>query len=286
VYTIHTNAKLNLSLIVYKPRTDGYHPICSIFQAISLKDTLKIKLSKKKEIRITSESNVPTGPSNILYAVYNALKERLDFGIHVDLNKNIPMGAGLGGGSSNAAGLLVFLNKSGNLKLPMKEQINIAKKIGADVPFFVSNQGTSLVRGIGEKVSSVTPGKYKAFVLINPKKHLETKTIFRLYDKIGNAKAARKTPNNIIENHLGTNSLKNTVWNAYPLYKELESKLAQQNSPPIYLSGTGATVFMAFTRLENAQTWENKLRTIFIGYDINTVEAVDTCLSYDENMLS
>src|SRR3989339_93845 len=140
-FSINTYAKINLSLLIYRPRKDGYHPLCSVFQNISTHDTLFIEIKEKPGIELTCEhSFVPVNENNILWKIYDALKtkKQLSFGLKIKINKNIPIGAGLGGGSSNAAGLLCFLNSFANLNLSENELIKFGVKYGADIPFFIS----------------------------------------------------------------------------------------------------------------------------------------------------
>ena len=110
VHTLKSYAKLNLYLKVFLPRPNGLHPIRSLFQTISLHDTLTIKKTDSNILKIRS-NNHALERDNLLYDIYNAYKDDIPFGMELNLNKRIPLGGGLGGGSSNAACFLSYLNK-------------------------------------------------------------------------------------------------------------------------------------------------------------------------------
>ncbi|WP_448375118.1 4-(cytidine 5'-diphospho)-2-C-methyl-D-erythritol kinase [Fervidobacterium sp.] len=148
---LRTYAKLNLCLDIIGKRSDGYHDIDSLFQNVSLFDRMEIKISQGVG-NLSIESNVPI-ENNIIEKVWNMVDNK-KFDAFVLLEKNIPIGAGLGGGSSNAAGFIVALRKFGIIG--EIDAYEIAKNVGSDVPFFIEG-GSALVSGRGEIIKNVEP---------------------------------------------------------------------------------------------------------------------------------
>jgi len=180
---IQANAKINLGLKILAKRADGYHEIKSTIQSIDLADFLLIRKSKNSQI--TGSVICPESQNLIFKAgkvMERALNESLPCQIH--LQKSIPVAAGLGGGSADAAAVLFALNKLYNLKLSPQQLAEIGIKIGAELPFFFRG-GTCNVEGIGEKITPVKIWLPKFFVLFRPHKRVETKKVFELYDKTG-----------------------------------------------------------------------------------------------------
>jgi 4-diphosphocytidyl-2-C-methyl-D-erythritol kinase len=204
---------------------------------------------------------VPTDERNILSKAYNLLKKDVPFGLKIKLKKNIPIGAGLGGGSSNAAALINFLNVKANLGLSPQKLIQLGKKIGADVPFFLSQNSTALVRGIGEKITPLERSPYKYFLLINPNLHIGTKEVYQAFDKTPAAqKSPSKTPKNFLKAHFGQNDLKPVVFNHYPALKKLAADLESLGVGQIFMSGSGSTLFVPFKSWQEAGHWEQILK--------------------------
>lgn len=181
---IKAYAKINLDFKILGRLPNSYHKIRSIFQAVNLYDTIFI--SKEKKFYLTG-SIICTPKENLIVKakemLENFVKRRLPCKIH--LVKNIPICAGLGGGSSDAAATLIGLNKIYSLNLNLKQLIGIGLKIGSDVPFFLSNNGTALVEGIGEKIKPIKKKLSKFYVLARPHKRIETSGMYHLFDKQG-----------------------------------------------------------------------------------------------------
>src|ERR1700689_4446153 len=133
-------AKINLCLHILGPRPDGYHELRTIFQAISLRDTLELSRTSKPGILLeTDDTALPSGPDNLVYRAIEALSVELGIrgGIRAHLRKRIPVARGLGGGSSDAATALIGMLRLTRKKLPLPRLIAIAAGLGADVPFFL-----------------------------------------------------------------------------------------------------------------------------------------------------
>ncbi|HEX7365008.1 MAG TPA: 4-(cytidine 5'-diphospho)-2-C-methyl-D-erythritol kinase [Dehalococcoidia bacterium] len=160
-------AKINLVLEVLGKRDDGYHEIRSLVQAISLCDTLTFELSDTVSLKCSQPSL--EAPDNLVIKAAELLRQAGGHrkGARIKLEKRIPWGAGLGGGSSDAAAALLALNTLWGLKLTTPELINIAAKLGSDVPFFIY-RGAAVVEGRGEKVNPVQVSARSWFVLLVP----------------------------------------------------------------------------------------------------------------------
>ena len=181
---IQANAKLNLDLKILGKRTDGYHQIKSIFQSVNLSDFLFFEKSKRED-EFTGAIICPKA-KNIIFKAKKSLEKTLNRKLpcRIHLQKTIPIAAGLGGGSADAAAVLFALNLLYKLNLSKKALTEIGLKTGADIPFFFYG-GTCQVEGIGEKVFPVKKKLPKFFVLFRPHKRLETKMMYELYDKSG-----------------------------------------------------------------------------------------------------
>jgi len=180
---IQANAKLNLDLKILGKRTNGHHLIKSTFQSINLSDFLFFEKHKKNEF--TGAIICPKSENIILKAkktLERTLNKKLPCRIH--LQKTIPISAGLGGGSADAAAILLALNLLYKLNLGRKKLIQIGLMVGADIPFFFYG-GTCQVEGIGEKITPIKKKLPKFFVLFRPHKRIETKKMYELYDKTG-----------------------------------------------------------------------------------------------------
>ncbi len=179
---IQANAKININLEILNKRDDGYHNINSIFQSVNLSDFLLIEKNKN----YLSGAIICSDSDNIIIKTQRLLEKRVNKKLpcQIHLQKTIPISAGLGGGSSNAAAVLVGLNLLYNLKLTKKELSQIGIEIGADVPFFIHG-GTCQVSGKGEIIKKIKIKLPKFFILFRPHKRIETKMMFQLHEKTG-----------------------------------------------------------------------------------------------------
>ena len=218
---IQANAKINLDFKILGKKPDGYHKIKSLVQSIDLADFLLFRKTKKDSF--TGSMVCPESENIILKAkkiLEKTLNKKLACQIH--LQKVIPIAAGLGGGSADAAATLAALNRLYNLNLSQKKLAEIGIKIGADVPFFLYG-GTCQTEGVGEKITPQQKELPKFFVLFRPHKRVETKLIYKLYDKTG-------------KNFLELNR------KICPEIKKLERYLKGLKLEP-KLSGSGPTIF-------------------------------------------
>ncbi len=180
--SVYSPAKLNLHLRVLGRRPDGYHELFTLFHRISLKDCITIKKVAKPAFSLkTNHSQLHRPNENLIYKAYQALRhiKRWQGGIEVKLDKKIPIAAGLGGGSTNAASFLMAMNRLFRLKLSRKTLVKLGSKLGADVPFFLYEVNQAFGTGKGEKIK---PSAYHGklwFVVVVPPFKLSTALVYR-----------------------------------------------------------------------------------------------------------
>ena len=177
--TLHSPAKLNLFLHIVGRRADGYHLLQSVFQLIDWCDIVSLKRIPENDIRRINPIPGVNPENDLVVRAAKLLKDfcQIDFGVEISLRKVIPMGAGLGGGSSDAASTLIGLNALWNLKLDQKALCELGLQLGADVPFFIFGKN-AFVEGIGEKIKEINLGSHD-FLIIFPRQGVETKRIFQ-----------------------------------------------------------------------------------------------------------
>ncbi len=172
---LRSPAKVNLFLEILGKRGDGYHNVETILETVNLFDDIILE-DKKEEIKITSNlPELPLGKENLAYQAASLLKERLKIkrGVQIIIDKRIPLASGLGGGSSNAASVLLGLNRLWNLNLSYEEIADLARKIGADVPFFLRG-GRALGKGRGDELQPLPQNPTLYFILVSPDFEIST----------------------------------------------------------------------------------------------------------------
>ena len=254
-------AKLNLDLRIIRQRPDGYHDIESIFTLINLSDTLAIAPRNDNQITLhTPTPNVPpkqdltVRAAQALRQATGSLKTQITpLGTDIWLHKTIPMGGGLGGGSSNAATVLIVLNQLWQLNLSPEQLIQIATPLGADVPFFVYGQ-TAFARGIGEQLQPISiPEQH--YVLVRPNAHIPTAQIFQHPDLPRNSPSS-PNPSYAALQPL-RNDMQNIVLQNYPAVAAAYHQLQAHGTPQ--LTGSGACLFLPTASLDAAQRIQSQL---------------------------
>jgi len=248
-------AKINLILDVVGKRPDGYHEVRTVMQSVSLCDA--ITLSEKSHRQISLECNVaelPVGAGNLAWQAASLIQEEYGVakGVHINLKKRIPVAAGLGGGSSNAAAVLRGLVRLWGLAPKEGELHALAAKLGSDVPFCLSG-GTALGTGRGEIVTILPSCPHFYVVLANPGFPVSTASVYQNFRFEGNkekpdidgmiAAIGKAEQNGVLERL--ANSLEPSTFSLYPLVQELKAKMGQEGSA--LMCGSGATVFALFT---------------------------------------
>ncbi len=177
--TLRSPAKLNLFLHIVGRRADGYHLLQSVFQLIDWCDTLHLKSIPASEVRRINPIPGVLPKDDLVVRAANLLKDfcKVDHGVEIDLHKTIPMGAGMGGGSSDAASTLIGLNALWNLQLSKETLCSLGLKLGADVPFFIFGKN-AFIEGIGEKIQEISLPN-RDFLVIFPNQGIPTASIFQ-----------------------------------------------------------------------------------------------------------
>jgi len=250
--SLESPAKVNLRLEILKRREDGYHELRTVFQKISLHDTLRFSLRKKGGVSIAADHpKLPVGKDNLAYKAAQSMLKASSYkgGIHIEIKKRIPLGAGLGGGSSNAATTLMALDQLLEMGLPKKSLLAMGLEIGADVPFFLL-KGAAIGSGIGEQLKRVelpdlwyvliypnfevsTRWAYRNFVLTNQRFHLSLHRFMKNPEGISR----------ILLNHLET-----VVAKKYPQIDIMKEILFSAGALGALMTGSGPTVFGLFDR--------------------------------------
>lgn len=256
-------AKVNLRLEILRRREDGYHELKTILQKISLCDTLSVSLKKEKGISIsTDHPSLPIGKRNLVYQAVQMILKKSEYkgGLHIDIRKEIPLGAGLGGGSSNAATTLKALNQLLEIGFPTKELMEMGLSIGADVPFFLL-EGAAVATGIGERLKKIELPDLR-YVLINPKFEVSTRWAYQNFILTKrhfhfNLQGLVKTPEEI--SRLLWNDLEGVVSHKYPQIEGMKKMLLSAGALGALMTGSGPTVFGVFSGKREAEKALKKL---------------------------
>lgn len=254
---LKSRAKVNLSIDVLGKREDGYHLVEMIMQTIDLYDKLKITEIEENSILIKSNSlDIPLNEDNIMYKAVNLLKNQFNIekGIEISIEKNIPVAAGMAGGSSNAAAVLVGLNKLWNLGLSENELKDIGLKLGADVPFCITG-GSALAEGIGEELTNIKglPEDLN-IVVCKPNIFVSTKEV---YQSLNMDKVKRRPQNKELIDALQKEDVKFISENMVNVLEEvtslkyseigqIEDIMIKNKALGSMMSGSGPTVFGLF----------------------------------------
>ena len=260
---LKARAKINLGLDVVRKREDGYHEVRMIMQMINLYDKITMRRITESEIRVTT--NLPYLPVNEDNLVYRAAKLLMDEfqvteGVEIELQKYIPVAAGMAGGSSDAAAVMVGINRIFHLGLTKKQLMERGVKIGADVPFCIM-RGTALAEGIGEVLTPLPAMPHCSLVIAKPKIHVSTKFVYGNLkanelkehpDIDGQVQALREGSLEQLVAKMG-NVLETVTVPAYPVIDEIKKTMLKNDAMGAMMSGSGPTVFGIFEREERAQ---------------------------------
>ena len=251
-----TPAKINLGLHIHKKREDGFHELETLFQMVALYDELEVEGTPEKVELFCNSPGIPNDETNLVVKAARLLQKNFSGkygGVKIKLKKNIPSGAGLGGGSGNAAGILLALNHLWDLNIPRKDLIAMSSELGSDVPFFLMSP-CAIGTGKGEILEPIeNPIKFY-ILMVYPNLPLSTRWVY------GNLKLKLTKPENnisILANflirsefaQLGTalyNDLAPVVFQRYPEILEIKNELLRSGAGGALLSGSGSTVFGIF----------------------------------------
>jgi 4-diphosphocytidyl-2-C-methyl-D-erythritol kinase len=261
-------AKLNLFLHVIGRRADGYHEIQTLFQLVDLFDELSFEVTDSNTVTrpdcdygVAEADDLVVRSARLLQAATGTRR-----GARIQVHKQIPPGAGLGGGSSNAATTLLVLNKLWECGLSLSELMALALSLGADVPVFVQGH-TAFASGIGEKLQLVDLGKRHYLLVFNPL-HISTGEIFRHPDLARNAPPVSLAT--ALADHVG-NDCEAVVCKLYPQFARFLEELRRWGNPR--MTGTGSCAFLAMPDESAAKT---AAREMECRYNVRAVRGLDS----------
>ena len=245
------NAKINLGLNIVSTRPDGYHNLETIFYPIGIKDALEVVVSSGKEDTFTNSGIAIDGPAekNLVMKALKLVREIADFPIvDVFLQKNIPFGAGLGGGSADAAEMLLLLNELFSLNISEEKLLEVASRLGADCAFFIKNRPV-FASGIGnifEAIEFSLSGYW--LVLVKPPIHVSTPDAYSMVKpQLPYLKLTEIVKRPIAEwQNLMVNDFEKSVFAKYPAIDNIKQSLIQRGARYASMSGSGSSVFALF----------------------------------------
>lgn len=261
VMQLKAPGKVNLRLDIIKKRPDGYHDLRALNSAVSIYDEIELKtMERGVEVYCENDDKVPSGEKNI---VFQASKEILAYsnknvGVKIYIKKNIPSGAGMGGGSSNAATVINGLNQLLKINLPQKKLLDIGLRFGADIPFFL-NGAPAIATGVGEKIQEVKKMPKLPLVIVWPNIHVSTKKVFQTYRQYDQKRAnlsedlpeifsSKKTVVKYMHNDLET-----VTPRKLPVIDEVKKLLVENGALGAQMTGSGPSVFGVFNDKDEAQ---------------------------------
>jgi len=256
-------AKINLSLRIRNRRSDGYHDLDTIFQTISLCDTIKIGAVDNSEIALSCDDRqLPVDSENLIVRAARALQDRFSMkkGARIRLEKRIPSRAGLGGGSSDAAVTLLALARFWGTPATRQDLIEIGAELGADVPFFFTG-GMARGTGIGERVEPLSDMPERSLLIIKPVANINTADAYKVFDErcltTGNSKSilSGSQPTDVFDNKTLAslnNDFEQVVFELQPEIAMAKAALMGAGAQAAMLAGSGSAVFGIFDS-EDAQ---------------------------------
>lgn len=279
--SLRANAKLNLFLKINGIVNNSYHDMTMINQSVSLYDDITVTKNANKGIRIIDNSTNIKKEDNIIYKTAKIINDEIkNIDVDIKINKNIPIEAGLGGGSSDAATTILAINKIYELNLSNKQMIDIAVKIGADVPFCLFG-GSKCVEGIGEKLSDINSDKF-LFIIIKPYESMSTKKAFNLYDESNPTSKeinfldeiknkSQKIDLSFIKNNF-YNDFEKIIIKEFPIIKYIKEEFYNFGAEFSMMSGSGTTVYAIYkdecTRLKAYDRLKLKYSNIYLAQTV------------------
>ena len=267
---LKARAKINLGLDVIGRRENGYHDVRMVMQTVGLYDRIIMTRIPEEEIRIkTNIGFLPVNENNLVYKAIMLMKNKykLDGGIEVDLNKFIPVAAGMAGGSSDAASALFGMNRLYELNLPIGELMNIGVEIGADVPYCLM-RGTALAEGIGEKLTRLPDMPFCHILIAKPPVNVSTKLVYEKLDNTdvklhpdidGIIEAIKLKDVALVASRMG-NVLESVTVPLYPVIDSIKKDMIEHGAINAMMSGSGPTVFGIFPDEQSMTACQQFLR--------------------------
>src|SRR5438876_2946908 len=289
---VRAYAKINLTLDVLGQRTDGYHDLATVMQTVDLYDTICLSATEDNQVRIVCTMPELSNDDNLAARAVYLVRQRLAIrqGVLIELHKRIPMAAGLGGGSSDAAAVLLALQHWWQLQLPPSDLLSMAASLGSDIPFFLTG-GLALCEGRGERVTPLIhywPASMRWLLLLKPAISVSTAAVFRAlpatdYTDGTHSKAVSAALNANSDpplEHLH-NGLERSVLERYPAVARASEDLLSAGAAVVRLSGSGPTLFAPFAELASALHAHHQMQAM--GYEVYLSRATnpspgDVCL--------
>lgn len=277
--------KINLGLDVLRKRPDGYHDVKMIMQMVSVYDELTFRKISEQEIRIvTNKEELPFQEDNLIYKAARLILERLGSsqGILVTLEKNIPIAAGMAGGSTDAAATLLGLNELLEGNIPMEELLSMGVKIGADVPYCIL-QGTALSEGIGEVLTPLPAPPACSLLIGKPDISVSTKYVYENLkvdmlkkhpDIDGMRKAIEEGDLEGITSRM-ENVLETVTIQRYPIIGKIKEAMLKAGAINALMSGSGPTVFGVFASGGEARQAEKEIEKTGLVKELFTATFVN-----------
>jgi 4-diphosphocytidyl-2-C-methyl-D-erythritol kinase len=274
VISLKAPAKVNLFLEILGKRDDGYHEIETIMQEIDLADSLRFEETQEGVKLECNGKNIPVNQDNLVCKAANLILEECGIkkGVLINLEKNIPVGAGLGGGSSDAATTLKALNSLWKVGLSNEELMEFAAKLGSDIPFFINGK-TSLCRGRGELIAPVEVRSRMDYIILFPRVHISTETIYKNL-KIDLTKK-RKDVSFFLDalkysevagiSKLLFNRLEEVIFATYPDLLQVKSDLESFDFCGVSISGSGSAFFGLCNDRHQAEVIKSKVELSGMG---------------------
>lgn len=277
---VNASAKVNLTLEVLGKRPDGYHEIATVMQAVDLSDQVVLEDARSLMLE-TDAAGVPTGADNLVMRAAALLREAagVDRGARIRLAKRIPVAAGLGGGSSDAAATLWGLNRLWGVRWGGERLSELAVRLGMDVPFFLG-RGRALATGRGERIERLPGGGAYALVLVNPNIALPAREVYGRVTEAAFSDGARvpamlkalERRNAAVVAASLYNGLETVVEPAWPVVGRIKAALASAGALGAVMSGSGPTVFGVARSLDHARQIRTRVaRASWSCWSVRTV---------------
>lgn len=269
IYQMKAYAKINLGLDVIGKLENGYHEVKMVMQTVGIYDELSFEKAESGITVTTDSGELPTNEDNLIYKAAKLMWETygIQGGIRIHLKKNIPIAAGMAGGSTDAAATMKGINRLYDLDCSLRELMELGVKIGADVPYCVMG-GTALAEGIGEKLTAL-PAAPECYLLVaKPDISVSTRYVYEHLDAEGTlehpdidgmVRAIEEGSMQGILNRLG-NVLETVTIKAYPVIDTIKNRMKELGAVGSLMSGSGPTVFGVFLEESRAQDAYEKIK--------------------------
>ena len=271
-------AKINIALDAVGKREDGYHLLRMIMQTVDIYDEIELKKNNTNKIHVTTDKYyLPTDEKNLAFKAAKLFKDTYGIkdGVDINIKKNIPVSAGMAGGSSDAATVLFLMNKVFNKNISKTSLEKLAVKIGADVPYCIDG-GTALCEGIGEKITKLKPFKDKILIVVKPNFGVSTKDVYRDLDI---TKIHKHADIEGIIRCMGRdelygvstrmrNVLENVTIKKHRVIREIKDEMRNSGAVGTMMSGSGPTVFGFFEDMLVAQKAYDRMKSLYSHNDV------------------